>query len=289
MRVHFVGGISDFCFVIIDALSILDSFYFHREQSMVFFVILTAGTYLLGGSRGGWDEAEEAKKKEEQRKKAELLDDCRAEQRKRLEEHKEHQKKAKLAYAEAAPTGPGYQRLEELEKTTRNREEFREKQKKEKLIEEKQEKKFRKWSKSRLIEEAIGRERDFRRSREKKKQIEFEKAKQFEIFIEVGRGNAITLDVKASDTVNQLKAKMQAKLGFGGQSNLVVCLGQPWMGRTLADYGLQERSVVTLVRDFTTNTPTEMPFLADHISGGDDHHVWGLSGSRYEFHERDGP
>jgi len=53
MRVHFVGGISDFCFVIIDALSILDSFYFHREQSMVFFVILTAGTYLLGGSRGG--------------------------------------------------------------------------------------------------------------------------------------------------------------------------------------------------------------------------------------------
>jgi hypothetical protein len=85
------------------------------------------------------------------------------------------------------------------------------------------------------------------------------KAPSFQIFIEVALGKTITVVVKGADTVDQLKAKIQdnlknAKFKKGSSSsNLVVRLDQPWMGRTLADYGLKQNSIVTLAREFTTN------------------------------------
>ena len=85
------------------------------------------------------------------------------------------------------------------------------------------------------------------------------KAPSFQIFIEVGLGKTITVVVKGADTVDQLKAKIQDNLKNvkfkegSSSSNLVVRLDQPWMGRTLADYGLKKNSIVTLAREFTTN------------------------------------
>jgi hypothetical protein len=70
----------------------------------------------------------------------------------------------------------------------------------------------------------------------------------FRILFEAGQDKIITVDVKASDTVDQLKAKIHANVGGCGvisTSNLVVRLGQPRMGNTLADYGLKKYSIVT--------------------------------------------
>ena len=75
-------------------------------------------------------------------------------------------------------------------------------------------------------------------------------AMSFPILFEAGEDpeNIIAVDVKASDTVDQLKTKIHAHVGGCGvisTSNLVVRLGQPWMGNTLADYGLKNYSIVT--------------------------------------------
>jgi hypothetical protein len=78
----------------------------------------------------------------------------------------------------------------------------------------------------------------------------------FRILFEAGQDKIITVDVKASDTVDQLKAKIHANVGGCGvisTSNLVVRLGQPWMGNTLADYGLKKYSIVTEVRELGEN------------------------------------
>ena len=84
------------------------------------------------------------------------------------------------------------------------------------------------------------------------------KAKSFTILFESAQNNIITVDVKASDTVDQLKTKIQAGgCGLISISSLMVRMGQPWMGNTLADYGLKKYSIVTQAPEFTTNELNE--------------------------------
>jgi hypothetical protein len=76
-------------------------------------------------------------------------------------------------------------------------------------------------------------------------------AMSFQIVFESAQNKIIFVDVKASDTVDQLKTKIQAGgCGLTSISSLMVRMGQPWMGDTLADFGLKKYSIVTEVREY---------------------------------------
>ena len=79
-------------------------------------------------------------------------------------------------------------------------------------------------------------------------------AMSFQIVFESAQNKIIFVDVKASDTVDQLKTKIQAGgCGLTSISSLMVRMGQPWMGDTLADFGLKKYSIVTEVRELGEN------------------------------------